>query len=217
MRRRLHKEDTTVITPPFSLDDTFGELTYKYPVKVQEWLDKYGLTELELVRNEIQWSEDRQFLIIPVIDHISSKPIAYNCRYFGDDPKVPKYINEYPQGRAQTTKFTFRCPPRMVLPSLVLVEDQISAIKVSRQASCVALLGTHIPTLLFHSIVLHGLSHSIPILVWLDPDKHTVSVKYSRLFRQYIRSYPILSDKDPKYYNDEEINGFISKALGLCS
>jgi hypothetical protein len=197
------------------MEDIFGELTYKYPVQVEEWLNKYELTELECVRNQIQWSEARSLLVIPVIDPISSKHIAYNCRYFGDDPKMPKYINEYPEGRAAAQTSTFRTPTRVFVPSLVLVEDQISGIKIARQAHSLALLGTHLPAWLFDQLITYSWRTSSPILVWLDPDKHDVSIKYSRKFRQYTLSYPILSDKDPKYYNDKEINGFLSDAIRL--
>jgi hypothetical protein len=153
--------------------------------------------------------------VIPVVDHISSKHVAYNCRYFGDNPKIPKYINEYPQGISKAQCLTLRKPERINVPAMVLVEDQVSAIKVSRQAECMALLGTHIPNWLFEHIIAHSQYTSYPILVWLDPDKHKESIVYSRVFRQYTPSYPIISDKDPKYYNDEEINGLLSNAIRL--
>lgn len=215
--KHLHRRLAPSSDPFEPIEQKLGELTYKYPSEVQKWLDKYGVTELECVRNQIQWSPDKNVLVIPVIDHTNGEHVAYNCRYFGHNPKFPKYINEYPKGKAAAQRLALKLPERSPLPVLVLVEDLVSAIKVGRQGPSLALLGTNISPWLHTAIVQYCLSHRYSCLVWLDPDKKQLSVKYSRLFRQIIPSYPILSDKDPKYYNNEEIHGFLSNAISLSN
>lgn len=212
LRKKLSVPSDDVITP---IEDVLGELTYNYAHEAQQWINKYGITELECVRNQIQWSPSKQLLVIPVIDHQTDEIVAYNCRYFGTNPKHPKYINEYPQGKAKAQRLALKCQKRPELPALVLVEDLVSAIKVGRMAYALALLGTHISPWLHTAIIRFCIQSSLSLLVWLDPDKKLKSIKYSRIFRQAVPSYPILSDKDPKYYNNEEIYGFLSNAISL--
>lgn len=212
LRKKLLVPSDDVMTP---IEDILGELTYNYAHEAQQWINKYGITELECVRNQIQWSPSKQLLVIPVIDHTTDEIVAYNCRYFGNNPKHPKYINEYPYGKAKAQRLALKCPERSPLPILVLVEDLVSAIKVGRQAPCMALLGTHISPWLYVACIRYAMAHNYVLAVWLDPDKKLVSIKHSRLFRQVVPSYPIISDKDPKYYNDNEINGFLSNAISL--
>lgn len=211
----LHRKTNPSVDPITPIEDILGELTYNYQPEAKAWLDKYGITELECVRNQIQWSPEKKVLVIPVIDHKTGEHLAYNCRYFGNDPKHPKYINEYPEGKAKAQRLALKSPERPQLPVLVLVEDLVSAIKVGRVSPALALLGTHISPWLYTACIRFCLDHSLAILIWLDPDKKQKSVQYSRVFRQAIESYPILSEKDPKYYNNEEIYGFLSNAISL--
>ena len=92
--------------------------------------------------------------------------------------------------------------------TIIIVEDVVSAIKVSRVANCVALLGSHIPLEL-----LMRLSKRFKTCgVWLDPDKARESILQAGTAKWIFKdSYAILSDKDPKYYSTEEIRQWMNK------
>ena len=94
---------------------------------------------------------------------------------------------------------------------LVIVEDQLSALKVSRHYDCVALLGTYMgPEKLAEIIkytevagVKHG-SQEPTVVLLLDADAYSTAlgywIKYSPHFGNfYVRN---LSNKDPKYWDD---------------
>lgn len=217
LRKNITKTKTDA--PPFTeMDDIWEDLTYKYPTNVQEWLTKYGITELECIHNQIQWSPARELLVFPILSHISNKVIGTSSRYFGTNIRHPKYISDFYGTKDDILREASRLPKGNTVPTLVLVEDMVSAIKVSRTSKAtLALLGTYISKSLFAYLVAWAISQRLVICPWLDPDKKLESIKYSRMFRQYTQSYPIISDKDPKYYNNADITNYLLTAITASS
>ncbi len=114
----------------------------------------------------------------------------------------PKWMNVYKSGR----KDTFFIAKNMFSQEVVIVEDILSAIRVSHTVDAYAMLSTHIPEDLI--LMLSEMYRSI--LLWLDRDKGMKIMILARRYRAFgINARAILSEKDPKYYSDKEIRRFI--------
>jgi len=83
----------------------------------------------------------------------------------------------------------------------VIVEDAISAIKVSRYCDCMPLFGDKIPD----GVVGGAMRWNKKVAVWLDFDKAKESYGYVRRFKNLmIESMPIVTKQDPKDHPDIE-------------
>lgn len=116
--------------------------------------------------------------------------------------KKPKVLI---QGDVVGNEPVFRSP--FECKSIVLVEDVLSAIKVSRVCDSCALLKSS-----FHAKLLYRLSKYYDVCyLWLDPDMHEQMVK--RLLPQAMPYFTnvriVLSEKDPKYHSTEEIRSYL--------
>ncbi len=87
-RRILGTKDTTerIVSLP---DDIVPYI----PVVADSWIKKYDLTQRELYDNKVVWSEFRQLLIFPYFDD-KSHLWGWQGRYFGTDPKHPKWTGK---------------------------------------------------------------------------------------------------------------------------
>lgn len=187
--------------------ESLGELTYSLPPGPLAWLEKYGITEHERLVFGYQWSEDKNLLIFPITSN--GRVIGFNGRYFGDNPKHPKYITKILD---KNYVLTFK-PDVPAYPTLVLTEDVVSALKVGRQSHTMALLGTHIPAPLLARIVAYCLAHRLCAIVWLDGDKKPEALKWAKRLSQFIPATCIWTEKDPKEYTNEEILEFLSSHI----
>lgn len=116
--------------------------------------------------------------------------------------KKPKVITH---GDVVGNEPIFACPNGS--DTIVLVEDLISAIKVSRLIDSCALLKTAI-----HDILLYRLSSRYDnCWLWLDPDmyKHMVEKLLPRIKPYFNEVKIIMSEKDPKFYTTKELKEFI--------
>lgn len=182
--------------PPDLSQDRF---TLDLPNLPRLWLDHYGITRDEQLKHNITFDLDRNLLICPVYD--GDRLVSMSGRYFGRDQSHPRYITHH--YRKDFYKlFTASTPT----PIFVLVEDFISAIKVGRQFNCIPLLGSYIPLKLVLSLIFQQ-----PTLrIWLDRDKAQEAIKFSAMARQYIPNCAtIITEEDPKYYNDNQIKDII--------
>lgn len=95
---------------------------------------------------------------------------------------------------------------------VVLVEDIVSAIKVSEVAGVCCLHGSAIPHALYKYLgELPGVSM---VIIWLDRDKLSDASVYARKFEFWgIDCAFIMTPKDPKDYNKDEIAEMIKDAL----
>jgi hypothetical protein len=92
--------------------------------------------------------------------------------------------------------------------SIIIVEDAISAIKVSRVLPSVPIHNSIIPT----ELLLRLSKTFSKLRIWLDPDRKRFSfleAKKAELFFNDVKL--IWSDKDPKYYSTSEIQNYIDK------
>lgn len=126
----------------------------------------------------------------------------YQGRYFGTGD-YPKYITH---GYVSTTYNIHWKDP--LDKTIVLVEDFISAIKVSRVLNSMPLWGSSIPT-----ERLRVLSRTFEkLVIWLDKDKqHEYPALTNKASLYFDSCKCIFSSFDPKQYSTEEIRWMLSK------
>jgi len=162
---------------------------------VVDWLQRYGITHAEMDEYQFLYSPEKRYLIFPVYDP-NGNLVMWQARYFGDNPSHPKYIT---RGVPADVLHILGRPS----DSIVLVEDLLSAIKVSRVAAAMPLWGSHISANLIQRI---SLEYSSAIL-WLDYDKRVEAVEMA--IGKAIPIKVVITKHDPKMYNDIEIQGFL--------
>ena len=175
------------------------------PAVAQDWLKKYDLSQKELFENNVVWSESRQLLLFPLFDD-KHFLWGYQGRYFGKDEKHPKW----------TSKGNYKNLGRVYHPllttskdsSIILVEDIISCIKISRQYNCCCLFGSNIDYNKYISI--YNNNKTDGFIIWLDKDKMKESYLFSKKFNDLgIPCSVISTELDPKMYSNEEIRCFL--------
>jgi hypothetical protein len=117
--------------------------------------------------------------------------------------KMPKVIT---RGEVVGNEPVFKCVADS--SPIVLCEDIISAIKISRVADSCALLKTHI-----HDIMLSKLSKWYDTCyIWLDPDMYThmANELLPRIQPYFVHTSIIMSKLDPKYYSTQQIKEYLN-------
>ncbi len=90
---------------------------------------------------------------------------------------------------------------------LVVVEDVVSAIKVSRVAAALPLFGSHLSGD-WMALIANRLPERV--IIWLDHDKIIDSRRYAEKLRLLgVRTVSLTSFKDPKAYTTDEIKGYL--------
>lgn len=170
------------------------------PAIADSWVRKYGLTLQELYENRVVWSDFRKLLIFPYFDD-KGHLWGWQGRYFGDDPKHPKWTGK---GNFKEQIKVYTPLTGFIKDGIILVEDIISTIKISRQFNCLCLYGSSLD---YSKICKIKPNKTI---LWLDKDKE----KESRLFSLYLNKLGLYSevrvtDLDPKEYDNTTIRKII--------
>lgn len=182
-----------------SLPDDFTRSIPKEPL---EWLKKYGLLDKEIIANSIGWSQQHERLIFPIFNNVGDLTF-YQGRAFSARTDKSKY---HTQGYSEDIFHVMGVDKE----PLVLVEDFISAIKVSRVRRVMPLWGSNIS--LQRALRLQHVTKDVRI--WLDKDKATYAVNARQLMLPYFRSVEcIITEHDPKEYGDAEIELFVKEIL----
>jgi len=157
-----------------------------------QWLKKYY--SIPDIPNNIYWSESTQKLYFLI--YIDNKLVAYQYRYFGDNPKHPKWVST---GVNDNLLYIQGAPSQ----TLVLVEDIISMDKVSKVQQCLCLFGSNITNNRLANLFLFNYKK---IIIWLDPDKDRESINFfTTCLHIGFDCQTIFTAKDPKDYSIEEI------------
>ena len=173
-----------------------GSIFSKEP---QRWLRNYGITDSEMLKNKMGWCHTTQLLTFPVYDD-NGKLLMWQGRNFGN-VSTPKYLTEGPKsdimhlvGKDSNV--------------LIVTEDLVSAIKVGRCYQATPLWGSSMA----HSLILRAADEFSTLGIWLDKDKTKEAVKIALRASQYIPSFVVSSELDPKAYGDSTIREFIEFA-----
>ena len=161
--------------------------TKHIPKKAMKWLLQNRINLKEIEEYNILWCQDNETLILVHTDEY------WQGRHFGN--YGIKYLSK---GRKPLTIYGDS-------DIIILVEDVLSAIKIARlspEYCAMPLLGSSLST--EHEESLRDLFKTIH--VWLDRDKAKQGIKMSRNLRQKgINTKSIITDLDPKEYNEGEI------------
>ncbi len=173
------------------------------PVLAETWIKKYDLTQAELYANKVVWSEYRQLLIFPYFDE-KNHLYGWQGRYFGNDPKHPKW----------TSKGNFKDKVRIYLTkdsrdsTIVISEDIVSVIKLQRLYNSSCLYGSYVDLNKYCKI--YSQYKPKEIIVWLDKDKRKEAYLFSLQFNKIgIPSRVVSTDLDPKEYTTSEIKDIV--------
>lgn len=176
-----------------------------YPLRCITWMEKYGLSVNDLLFHNALWSEGMQRLIFPL--YSNSEIIAWQGRSFSlgtaalTHKKIPKWFGE---GKLDEI-FNVLGKGKTV----VLVEDIISAIKVSKFTTCIPLYGSEVSRKRFERLnMLFG--RDTKVLIWLDPDKRKESIKFVKRGQLWgLDCHSVITDQDPKECSYEEIEEIV--------
>lgn len=199
-RRKLNSE-TKVANADRSIKLPY-DFTADTPAMGRTWLDKYAITEDEIRRYRFGYSEKLNRLILPLYNR-EGDLIFWQGRNLGKPTKEsPKYLNVR-SGKDNVVVFSDADADST---KICLVEDILSAIKVSRSVHAIPLLGSFVS-----NKVIQAVSSYPEILVFLDYDKRLTSLKATNRIR-LLTGRPcrsIITLKDPKECTDLEIKELI--------
>lgn len=197
MKAKLNKVKET--SSELSLD----EYVYSIPTVGMQWLLKYDITRQEILRHKLMWNTRMESLAFPIIS--DDKIVATNERYFGPKKDYPKYIT---RGR-----------PHKNLPiilgksssKIILVEDFVSAIKVSRIYDSMPLIGANVPPSTITT--LFKLDYN-SVIIWLDRNKAKESLKFKQKLSQFLDDVRCcITELDPKEYSTKEIKEYLNAGI----
>ena len=161
------------------------------PERVAELLlQRYSIGPSEISRGKLGWSDGR--VILPVISS-TGEPDGCTMRSF--DGAKPKSL-------AHTEPDALAWYRNRGSDTLVIVEDQLSAIVASKYVNAVALLGTNLNQSRATEIRKARFSR---VLLALDADAFDKAVGYVRKYRSYLPMELLRLDKDIKDMKDEDV------------
>lgn len=180
------KLNTKVESKPFTQFNNSGIMDSKG----MTYLKKYGLTNDEISKNYF-WDSDG-YLVFNGINYQNARNFTgVGAKYIsrgtirGNEPILQNTQND----------------------SIVIVEDAISAIKVSRVLPSVPIHNSIIPL----ELILRLSKRFKKLFVWLDKDKNFSALKQAgnaRLLFEEVRT--IWTDLDPKCYSESEIKKYLN-------
>lgn len=177
-----------------------GNFTPAIPERALTWLKKYGITTLEVKHYNLLWDEKNKSLVFPLFD--GGNIILTNSRYFGSDPKHPKYVTNGHKNRN-----TIYIRSKLTPNTLVLVEDFVSALKVARFASCLPLFGSTVSA----EAVKWASGRFKQLRIWLDMNKASQSLQEASKLSQYVPdTRVILTTLDPKEYTNNQLHDILA-------
>lgn len=168
------------------------DVSSEIPYAGLQWLRQYQLTRRDLIANHVMWSEKLSRIIFPYFDQTGL--LAWQGRYIGEEKKA-KWFS---QGNIHEIIHTLN-----VKHTAVLVEDIISAIKVSQHTGAIPIFGSSIS--MKQWLQLRRIVNDF--VLWLDPDMRQKSIKMAEMGRLLGANVVcIFSEKDPKEHTHEEID-----------
>jgi len=191
------KEPT--FTPRIYSDPTVG-LTAEQYVFLQ---NKYGLSMSELVTMRLKYNPNRRSFVFPIFNSEGGCVGVVDRSYSGRKPKSITYLEK----DIPLMSFPYQFKLRDKGP-IYLVEDQVSAVKVSRYGRAVSLLGCALSTRGVH--LLMKLTNKIVFALDGDVTPHAIRLrkKYGACFKEI--SVLHLAN-DPKDTDDETLKGIFNR------
>jgi hypothetical protein len=189
-----------------------SDVTYCIPDHARVWFLKGGVNTDMAAFYRMGFSPTLNRVVLPVYE--GTRLNAYICRALNGEK--PKYIAFYMNGVSNAvfkTDTSTMLPAEFLgdtagLPDYCITEDILSAVRCGRIVRSRALLGTAI-----RNAGDLGIPQGSTVAVWTDPDKagYVALVKQARrLDLEGIKVRLIRSERDPKYYSNQEIKEYLT-------
>lgn len=176
---------------------------HEWPTKYKAHLFRFDITYDEITNNKLSYSPYLRRIIIPVYDEAGELVSWQGKTLQPTTDKNPKYYgeaipgNDYPHYAFTSNKDS---------DVVVLVEDFISAIRVSRHLPCIVVHGVHVKDY----FISHLINAHRRVIIFFDDDNETVREKTNQIKRELsmvmescisITGY----NKDPKNFDRFEL------------
>lgn len=221
-KRDVVRNEPTVYLP--------GDCNVSHSQAALDWIGKYEITKKDLLQHGVLYSEQGKFinlkgkktqcsnlLIFPVWGD-DGDLLAWQGRYFGDNPDVPKWIGKGKLNKVYNIIYSRARQPAKVRSRngkrsgpLVLTEDVVSAIKVNKAGyDAMPLYGVETKSR-WGRIKLLGYDKAI---LFLDPDMHSRMIN-DRVYGPLngVTVDLIFSNRDPKKHTINEIQDLIDDRI----
>lgn len=182
-------------TPTYSGIIPASDLCNEFPNECVDWLAHYHITVSDLIKHGVKWSPSYQQLTFIYKKYEDPSQIGViQSRNFASN-SMRKYYNI---GEVNEVLPIYKAP--LTAPTrLIIVEDAISAIKLSRFECAMPVLGSHISFPKIRAIKALGYKE---ITVWLDHDKYGNALRIQKQFKLIGLACNIIkTDLDPKCYD----------------
>lgn len=166
-----------------------------------EWIKGYGISDAELEQHRILYSEEKDQLIFPIYGE--SGIVAWQARNFNPERLAKgKY---YSVGNFDSIEVQFGDFDN---EEIVLTEDYISALKVSRHTNASPIFGAHISNNRLNRFI----RRFKYLAVWLDYDKAVEARKATlRALQHGFEARSIHTQLDPKELSDKDIQRYLER------
>lgn len=189
---------------------------YSLPKVATEWLNKYGITQNEITSYGLRWNPaltsklwdgPTGALAMPLFTNGVVTCVSY--RLFDQDKPKSITLGFRPYITIGNIEVTLNHGQEQAPgETVIIVEDYISALKVSRILPCVPLLGSAIPD---DAILRLSKTHT-RLLIWLDMDKAVPALKITSKARLLgLEAGTICTELDPKDHSDLEIFSIVNR------
>ncbi len=190
-------------TPPDDASTDWG----RFPRDVREWLLKGGVTSVIASEYGFLWSDSQNKLWIEARQY-SKVTTGYKVSGYAVRGFSPKSYLTRTKDKDSFYGYYVAEPSVINNTKIVLVEDLVSAIKVSQVVDCIAIMGVHPKASVVSRILSGGYSTAF---VFLDGDNPTVRMKAREIGKRlpFVRTHVIEVGCDPKACTKEQIEDLI--------
>lgn len=169
-----------------------------------QWLAKFGMGPTDLSGKPIWWSDDKQQLIFEFSDKEGNVCCTQARNFAREGETRRKYFNE---GSSYEAFPLYQKEGRTNPNWVVITEDLLSAIKVSRQVDAIPCLGTNFPVHKITELRNRGYQR---VVVWLDRDKWREGRDIADKCKWIgLSATTLLTKLDPKCYDDLTIMEYL--------
>lgn len=188
----------------YRIPEDANENINEWPAKARLWIRQYGITDKEVEDNGIVYSASLGRVCLPVYDNVNGDLLFYQTR------------NIYPDRDTLSKYLTFRNTDGILALGssgtiIVLVEDMLSAIKVSRCTPALCLFGTLVRDVHLKWLISNNYKKFI---IWLDDDNIQVrknALKNKNMLDKLGECIILHTDgKDPKEHDDKSIEEILN-------
>lgn len=171
------------------------------PAKARELLEeRYSLTPRHIEDAKLGWTNERAEkeggagrLYVPVFNWKGLRDGYILRSLTGAKPKALTFVKSGSMAwyhKPESTK-------------VILVEDQLSAIRLSKYVTSVALLGTHLNPSRIHTVLS---AKATDYYLWLDGDAFNLAVQYAIKYKHLIKLHVLKLNRDIKDMDEPELN-----------